>query len=159
MDSRFEETFLADVVALEAEARGLQSRLAELAALREDDGLTETEAAADAAESIGLTESIRDHLSAPFASLVDPPIDTITFVDAHGGMPEWRRDGTAAIVALTPATLHELGPVVERLRAAIDVDPERLSVALAVGLGGTGGCACGDELPEDAPAGPLFERR
>ena len=159
MDARFEPAFLADLVALEAEARGSQARMRELAELREADGLTATEAVADAAESIGLASVIREHLVGPFASMEEPEIESLYFHDAHGGMPEWRRDGTAAEIALPSAPLGELSSLLERLRAEVDADPERVAAVLPVGLGGTGGCACGDELPEDAPPGPLFERR
>jgi hypothetical protein len=159
MDLQFEATFLSDLLTADAEATGHAPRLRSLASLREADGLEATEAIADAAESLGLLETIREQLLAVLSPLTEWEVERVRLVDVYGGMPTFRREGSRAEVSVAVAPVGEVCAIVERLVARVGEDPERTAVVLPVGLGGTGGCACGDELPEDAPPGPLFERR
>jgi hypothetical protein len=159
MELLFEETFLTDLLTAHAEATGHAAQLRALAALREEDGLDGATAIADAAESLGQLEEIRELLLAALSPLAEWEIERIRLTDVYGGMPTFRREGARAEVAVAPAPVREVCVILERLVARVAEDPERTAVVLPIGLGGTGGCACGDELPEDAPPGPLFERR
>jgi hypothetical protein len=158
MRLQLEPVFLNDVLRAEAAARGSAGRLQSMAAAREQDGLDEADALADAAESIGLTEDIRQAFGEALDPLLEHEIESVEVSDVHGGMPTFRRLESSVRLQLAPAALGEMIGLLVSLIAEWQRDPERNVVSLAVGLGGSGGCACGDDLPEDAPAGPLFDR-
>ena len=154
----FEDAFLREVVTAEAAARGSSSRLASLVALRESDGLDADEALVDAAESMGLLGELRDQFDDLLEPLVAHDVEHVTLSDVHGGMPTCTRSDRHAEIALLSGDMRELRPVLGQLVERAVSDAEHTTVVLSLGLGGTGGCACGDDLPEDEPVGPLFER-
>lgn len=158
MNLQFDPSWLAGFVEAEAQARGQGDRLRALAANRESDGLDSVEATVDAADSLGLVEEVRSLLAEQLDAVPELEAVPLRVDDLHGGMPTWRRTDEGALLQLPMDNLAELRTTVERLFALIAADPERVSAVVPVGLGGTGGCACGDELPEDAPPGPLFDR-
>ena len=126
--------------------------------MREDDGLTEVEAVADAGESMGLLGEITDALVEALEPLSETELDDVQVVNAYGEMPSLRRREADFSLALPVGAQGELLAVVEPLVEQFRDDPERMVATVAVGLGGSGGCACGDDLPEDQPPGPLFAR-
>jgi hypothetical protein len=158
MDVRFDSLFLADLLRAEASARGVAGRLVQLAAAREQDGLDEDEALHDAAESLGLVSDVRDALTSAIEPLAEYEVASVLLGSAHGTMPTLRRTDHQAWLSVEPGALGELTPVCDAIVAKMLADPELTAVTLPLGLGGSGGCACGDELPEDQPPGPLFVR-
>jgi hypothetical protein len=159
MDVRFEEAFLAEVVTAEALRRALDGRLKAMAAYREADGIDATSAVLDAAESLGLAEAVRTEVLDALGPLAELEIEHLVVRDSHGGMPECRRDEDSAQISVAPGPVADVCGVLAELRRHVEAQPDRMTVQLPVGLGGTGGCACGEDLPEDAAPGPLFERR
>jgi hypothetical protein len=153
----FDPVFLSDLLRAEAAARGVGAKLQSLVARREDDGLTEVEAVADAAESLGLLE-IEDALVEALESLSELELEVVELTNNFGEQPSLRRREVEFRLALAPTALGEMLAVVQPLVEQFRLDPERMVATVAVGLGGSGGCACGDELPEDQPPGPLFLR-
>ncbi len=151
--------FLLDSLRLEADSRGDARRLVELTALREEDGMDGVEAELEAAETLGLTSRLIERLSGVALALEAFELPLLTVDGSHGGMPTLRRDGDRFHFTTEPATADLLGDTLARLVERFAFDPETTVAQLVVGLGGTGGCAAGDCLPEDAPAGPLFEAR
>ncbi|MFM2152262.1 MAG: hypothetical protein RL199_697 [Pseudomonadota bacterium] len=159
MDLRIAPSFLFDLVQLEAEARGLARRLSELAAERALLDMDDLDARVDAAHSLGLVNALSDRLLETAAVLESGGVEVVELDDAHAGMPTLRRLDEATVqFTHDAAPLGTLAASFAKLAEALAADPERTVVSLAVGLGGTGGCATGECLPEDAPAGPLFER-
>lgn len=158
MQLEFEPDFRLQLLRAQAEARGLSGRLQALARAREADGLDALEAETDAAESLGLATELCDALLAAAEPLCALGVERLLLDDAHVGMPTLRREGAVAQFIHAPAPVGPLGRALDELCAAFALDPERGVATLAVGLGGTGGCATGECLPEDAPPGPLFER-
>lgn len=154
----FDPEFLSDTLRAEAAARGMGGKLQTLAAMREEDGLTEPEAVADAAESMGLMSEVEGNLSDALAFLAELECESVTIANSYGEMPSLRREAGEFRLALPPGAVGELLTVAQPLVALFHLDPERTVATVAVGLGGSGGCACGDELPEDQPPGPLFAR-
>ena len=142
----------------EAEARGLTQRLDALARIREDDGLDALDAELDAAASLGLVAELASRLVASAEPLESCGLDTLVLEDAHAGMPTLRRDPPLARFQHDPAPFAVIAENLSQLVPRLVEDEERSVAMLAVGLGGTGGCATGECLPEDAPPGPLFER-
>jgi hypothetical protein len=158
MELDFDSSWLAGFAEAEAAARGQSDRLRSLVSNREADGLDGLEAVIDAADSLGLVAEARAVVEDALDSVSDLPNQPVHVEDVHGGMPLWRRSDEGALLQLPMEPLTELKGVLEKLVSLLRDDPERVSAVVPVGLGGTGGCACGDELPEDAPPGPLFER-
>lgn len=151
--------FRLQLLRAEAEARGLLGRLGSVAAAREADGLDAAEAEAEAADSLGLADEVDEALQAAAEPLETLGVERLILDDAHAGMPTLRRDETFAHFAHDPATATQLARTLALLAGQLARDPDRTVATLAVGLGGSGGCSGGDCLPEDAPAGPLFEPR
>jgi hypothetical protein len=159
MELRIAPTFLLEVAQLEAEARGLSRRLAELVAERVSFDMDDFEAGLDAVEALGLGEALKARLPESAAELDALGFSVLEVEDAHAGMPTLRRlDETSLRFSHDVAPVETLASSLGKLVARFAAEPERRVVSLAVGLGGTGGCATGECLPEDEPAGPLFER-
>ena len=152
----------ADSMRAEAEARGLSTRLQLLADRRQDDDLAAEEALTLAAEELGLAEAFQIALAEaawPLTQREEDRTEELVVDDAHGGMPMLRLDGATARFVHDPAPAQQLAVSLERLVRCLTEEPTRTTASLDVGLGGSGGCAAGECLPEDAPAGPLFDRR
>jgi hypothetical protein len=159
MDLRIAPAFLFDLVQVEAEARGLARRLSELAAERALLDMDDLDARVDAAHSLGLVNALHDRLLETAAMLEPAGVEVVELDDAHAGMPTLRRlDEMSVRFTHDAAPLGTLAASLAKLSEGLVSEPDRMVVSLAVGLGGTGGCATGECLPEDAPAGPLFER-
>lgn len=158
----YEETFLAEVLRDLAEARGTLPRWVSLVQAREDDGLDLADAQLDAGQAMGLVAdleaAIEDALE-PLADVLEVPATDVELRDERATMPTLTVEGATLRLGLAPASIEELGTVTRRLALRLAEEPERVTVTVAEGLGGTGGCAAGDCLPEDAAPGPLFERR
>lgn len=154
--------FRLELSRIEADARGLLARLRRLADLREEDGLDSLDAELDAAESLGLfTEFDNVVLDAMQALAEADPETAVEFVTVRGSraaQPTLKRLPPQVELTLPPSDLRTLKSTLNVLVGAITDSPARTSSTLAVGLGGSGGCATGECLPEDAPAGPLFEQ-
>jgi len=159
MELHFEEAFLRDFITAEAARRELSGRLAGLVALREADGLETQEAFVDSAESLGLLGEARAQLEELLTPLAELEVERVTLDDVHRGIPTSRREEGRAYLSVPVGTVEEMRNVLVQLVNRAVADPEHTTVVLPIGLGGTGGCACGDELPEDEPPGPLFTAR
>jgi len=152
-------TFLSDVAVLEAEVRGVWGRLEALSSERVAFDMDELDARVDAAETLGLAEELRQRLAQAVAPLEGQGAELLEVEDAHAGMPSLRRLTPATLrFSHDAATIGTLAASLGKLAGLLEADPDRTVATLAVGLGGTGGCASGECLPEDAPPGPLFER-
>jgi hypothetical protein len=159
MALRVAPSFLLEVARVEAEARGLSRRLAALVEERVAFDMDGFEAGLDAVEALGLGAELAERLSEAAAGLDPLGVSVLEVDDAHAGMPTLRRAGETTLrFTHDVASFGTLATSLGKLVALFAVEPERTEVSLAVGLGGTGGCATGECLPEDAPAGPLFER-
>jgi hypothetical protein len=159
MELRIAPAFLLDAAQSEAEARGLSRRFEDLAAERASFDLDDLDARLDAAQTLGLVDALNSGLLGPAAALEATGLDVLEVDDAHAGMPTLRRvDETTARFTHDVAPAATLAASLGKLVELLAEDPERTAASLAVGLGGTGGCATGECLPEDAPPGPLFER-
>lgn len=154
--------FLSSCARAEAAARGSLARYENAVQMRVGDGLDELDAEVDAAEALGFADDLRDALEAVLGELptleLDPPVASIRVRDARAEMPAFRRDDSRATLTLPAGTSGELGGIVTQLLERLAEDPAKTAVTVAIGLGGTGGCATGECLPEDAPPGPLFGR-
>jgi hypothetical protein len=159
MELDFDDAFLCEVVSAEAEARGLRGDLIALSANKEADGLDTIGALLDAADVLGLVAAVRTRLDEVVSPLAELEVIRVGLGDAHGGMPSCSRIDGLARLTVQPAPLDEMCAVLRDLCDKARNHPEHTNVILPIGLGGTGGCACGEDLPEDAPPGPLFERR
>lgn len=142
----------------EAEARGSMSKFDALVRAREEDGLDMLDAELDAAASLGLVGEFESRLADAAEPLAAAGIEAVHVEDARAGMPTLRRETPEARFRHDPAPLEVMCENLARLVAWLCEDEERTVAMLAVGLGGTGGCATGECLPEDAPPGPLFDR-
>jgi hypothetical protein len=151
--------FLVAVLRAEAECRGESDRLRRLTELREGRGLDALDAELDAAETMGLFGRWQEAIGEAAVSLEPLEVSQLVVDSAHGGMPTLRRDGAVARLAVDAAPVEEVAGLLSRLLERFVFDPETQVAQLDVGLGGTGGCATGECLPEDAPPGPLFEPR
>lgn len=150
-EPEFHDALLRDLAA----SRGLEARLNALVAAREEDGLDSFEALLDAAESLELVSDLEERFADVLAPLEALEIERVGVSDSHADMPTLRRWETLARVWVP---VQDAAQLAGRLVALLNEDPDRRVVTLPVGLGGFGGCACGEELPEDEPVGPLFAR-
>ena len=159
MELRIAPAFLLECAQAEAEARGLSQRLEALAAERAAFDLDDLDARLDAAQSLGLLDALSSGLLEAATALESAGLGLLEVDDAHAGMPTLRRvDETTVRFTHDVAPATVLAASLGKLAGVLAEDPERTAVSLAVGLGGTGGCATGECLPEDAPPGPLFGR-
>lgn len=146
------------VVAKEAEARGEGGRLRSLAYAREADGFDPSEAETLAGEALGLVAGLDDLLREAVAPL-EQLAEAADFAEARGEVPTLRQEEGLLRFRLPASAFAEVRSTANGLVTALGEDPERLVVTLMAGVGGTGGCACGDELPQDSVTGPLFAGR
>ena len=140
----------------QAEAHGLASRIDALARAREADGMEPADAWLDAAESTGLIEAWSSRLIDAAEPLLALGIEKIQLAPARSAMPRLRKNPPSALFTHDAAPLDALVPALTALVERLAADPDREASMLITGLGGTGGCAAGECLPEDAPPGPLF---
>lgn len=154
--------FRLELCRIEAEARALLPRLRRLASLREEDGLDSVEAELDAAEQLGLFRDLDASVAEPLAVLealdVEQPLGTVHVRGSRSAQPTLKRLVPDVELTLPPSEFRTLRATIAVLAGAFVDSPERTAATHAVGLGGSGGCATGECLPEDAPPGPLFEQ-
>lgn len=155
MHLEFDPEFRLELLRAEAEARGVLARLRDLADRREADGLERDDAELEGAEALGLGADL-GHALADALEPVSAEFARVHLRSAFTGMPTFKRHGTDASVTLPVAPFATAAALLARLAAAAANDPDRTAFWIPVGLGGSGGCACGNDLPEDAPPGPLF---
>lgn len=155
-----EPEFRLELCRREAAARGVAGRLRSLGAAREADGLDSLEAGLDACDQLGLAAALDALLEELLGELAVLEAEAVSVDNAWSDVPTLRRDGPEFRLQLTAAEFGALRGPTSTLVSSFTAEPERVAaVVVAGGLGGTGGCAAGECLPEDAPAGPLFEPR
>lgn len=169
----FSRSYLLDAFPSEAEARGELFRLLDLARAREADGLEPSDAELEAAQSLGLDLALNQVLEAafePVLSLGDLSEEQIPawwehgecwvkVRDTRGNLPTLRRTPLGFNLWLPAAPIQTLAVLAAELVHHFVEKPERTVATVDAGPGGSGGCACGDELPEDSLAGPLFRTK
>jgi hypothetical protein len=143
----------------EAEARGVLGRVRSLASAREADGLDPLDAELDACDQLGLGPALDDLLADLLAELTRLDVDAVAVTNAWSDVPTLRREGPSFRLQLAPSAFGALRGPTSTLVSSFTAEPERVSAVVVTGLGGNGGCAAGECLPEDAPPGPLFEPR
>lgn len=161
MRFEYEETFLAEVLRELAAARGALPRWLSLVASREDDGLDLADAQLDAGQAMGLVadlDSALEQALEPLSGVLEVEPEVVRVHDERASMPTLHVLDRSLKLALAPSTLEDVASLARRLAERLASQPDLAGVTVAAGLGGTGGCAAGDCLPEDAAAGPLFER-
>lgn len=174
----FNRSYLLDTFPSEADARGELFRLMSLARAREADGLEPSDAELEAAQSLGLDLSLKQLLEEIFEPLLTIDFEAgagfdfdkslpiplwweggeclVKVKDTRGNLPTLRRTQQGFILWLPAAPFDELASLSTSLVRCFVEEPERAVATVELGLGGSGGCACGDELPEETLAGPLF---
>lgn len=161
MRFEYEETFLAEMLRDQAAARGELPRWLALVAAREDDGLDLADAQLDAGQAMGLLADLDAALEQalePLSGVLEVAPQVVQVRDERANMPTLHALDGRLLLALAPASLEDITSLARRLAERMAAQPELAVVTVPAGLGGTGGCAAGDCLPEDAAAGPLFER-
>lgn len=161
MQLQFDDTFLIEAARDLAEGRGQLGVFLELVHRREDDGLSPGDAVADACEQLGLLRELKAVFERSVDALNegrDTPVGAVNVHSERALMPTLSVVGGLATYRLAPGALDEFSSVVELLTERLVANPDLQTVTIAAGLGGTGGCAAGECLPEDAAPGPLFER-
>lgn len=162
--------FFLDALAQEAEARGDSFRFRSLARAREEDGLDPSDAELEAAQSLGLDLALEGAIEEALEPLLNLPESTdapvpawweggsceVVVRDTRGNLPTLRRTPLGFALWLPAVEAAGLGQLTSQLVQVFVDDPERTVATVETGLGGSGGCACGEDLPEDAPVGPLF---
>lgn len=170
---QLDPAFLLDSAPIDAEARGDARRFRDLVRAREDDGLDPSDAELDAAETLGIADALTSAVADAFEPLLSIPDDPDVTVpawwergvcevvvhDTRGNLPTLRRTPAGFVLWLPAGDAGTLSSLTEMLVAVFVDDPDRTVATVETGLGGTGGCACGEDLPEDAPVGPLFAPR
>lgn len=141
----------------EAEARGQTARLERLAAAREHDGLGSPDALHEAAWELGLAGAVDNVVRETLGGLETLGVRGLRLSDTRAGMPTLERCEGVATVTVPASPLEALRMTLESLVAPMREDPELLRVAVTAGLGGSGGCSQGCELPENEAHGPLFQ--
>jgi len=164
MELHFDPAAYAELVRAEASCRGHEARLDQLVVRRLEDDLPPDDALATAAEELGLDAALREALERALAPLSEPvddesAVERVRIDLARGEMPRLEREVDTAAVWLEPAPVEAATRTAQELVTLLRSQPGRRAVVLPVGLGGSGGCAAGECLPEDAPPGPLFEGR
>lgn len=161
MRFEYEETFLAEMLRELAAARGELPRWLSLVASREDDGLDLADAQLDAGQAMGLIDDVDTALEQalePLSGVLEVEPQVVQVRDERATMPTLHALDGRLTLALAPASLDDVASLARRLAERMASQPALQVVTVPAGLGGTGGCAAGDCLPEDAAAGPLFER-
>lgn len=156
----YQEIFLAEVLRDIATSRGALSRWTSHVHAREDDGLDLADAQLDAGEALGyisdLDAALHESLEPLLAVLEDAPT-VVKVSTAQATMPTLSVQGRTVQLDLIASSLQDATQLTRQLAERMAADPERATVTVVAGLGGTGGCAAGECLPEDAAPGPLFE--
>lgn len=158
----YKETFLAEVLRDIATSRGTLSRWKSLVEAREDDGLDLADAQLDAGEALGFLSDLETALQEglePLLAVLDESPRLVQVGNARATMPTLSVEGHTVQLDLIPSSLQDVALLTRQLAERMAAAPERATVTVVAGLGGTGGCAAGDCLPEDAAPGPLFEQR
>jgi len=154
--------FRLELCRIEAEARAMLPRLRRIASLREEDGLDSVEAELDAAEQLGLFKDLDAAVTEPLSVLdeleAESPVETVHVRGSRAAQPTLKRQVPDVELTLPPSEFRTIRATIAVLAGAFVDSPERTAATHAIGLGGSGGCATGECLPEDAPAGPLFDR-
>lgn len=156
----YKETFLAEILRDMATSRGLLSRWTSLVHAREDDGLDLADAQLDAGDALGfmsdLDAALQEALE-PLLVVLDERPKLVRVGNARGTMPKLAVEDRTAHLLLIASSFQDAVLLTRQLAERLAAEPERTAVTVVAGLGGTGGCAAGDCLPEDAAPGPLFE--
>lgn len=162
MEFVYKETFLAPVLEDMAASRGLLARWTALVQAREDDGLDLADAQLDAGQALDFVSDLDAALQEglePLLAVLDESPEVARVGNARATMPRLSVEGRTVLLDLIPSSFQDVVLLTRQLAEKMAAAPDRTAVTVVAGLGGTGGCAAGDCLPEDAAVGPLFKPR